>query len=691
MSKRSTEQAMLDLHATVERSARPSVEADLLALHDLTDPTRALVDTAASLVPEKAVATAVSGAIIVSNVVPGMANASTTPRSGGVETAVTVPVPKDTTEDGLAEVISLETGARVATIKHAIDGVNDNVNPLMHGRTIKLPKTVLNYHLHVETDTVPAGSNLSTEANKNNLTIGEVELLNPDYKNHPDQVRAGDKLITNYYSPNATTRSPKLKQSSTSSSKPKVNPSLRGITGQIIVPELHVGIKGHSGDQDSVSGLTGHATIKVTVPYRKTNKPVSLTGISGDTSAAGAPGRGLRGSISMKHYKHQHNAKYCSSTGHIPGSNNEEKAMNYFIICDGDSVAQAAGRVGNLEQESSISPSRIQDGGYSHNPNDAGDGGYGIAQWTPGRKILSETRRYGIKGPVYTLQTQLRLISAESRHRSPTGKININRKLRQAKNPSTAAATFEKDFEAAKDGGNLPQREANARIAKTHYETKHKKPHKNSFHRWWGTSKHRVNHTAVNPAIADAAKRYDPVSYSETMDAGHYGAKAWEMRFGKPDTADILDCTGLVTLSEYTASGGEVDDNQNTKTERETPSMWKRISFKQLAKGDIEQPNKNHVEIVTGVKGNTIYTFGAHTWRYPQPKQVGPSKDTYSPSKHFTFLRYVGPHSPLRRILPMKKLDSTSASRPANLSTHTRTKPTNGNSNPIKKLRLRNW
>ncbi len=54
----------------------------------------------------------------------------------------------------------------------------------------------------------------------------------------------------------------------------------------------------------------------------------------------------------------------------------------------GLSEVHAAGVMGNMQVESGFDPLVVQGGGTSPNPADAGSGGYGLVQWTPGAKLV---------------------------------------------------------------------------------------------------------------------------------------------------------------------------------------------------------------------------------------------------------------------------------------------------------------
>ncbi|MFZ1317541.1 MAG: phage tail tip lysozyme, partial [Candidatus Saccharimonas aalborgensis] len=74
----------------------------------------------------------------------------------------------------------------------------------------------------------------------------------------------------------------------------------------------------------------------------------------------------------------------CSSSGsgsQVSGNSNVAKMWNYFIS-KGLNDQQAAGILGNIQEESGFSPFR-QEGTYI---NDFTKGGYGIVQWTGPRR-----------------------------------------------------------------------------------------------------------------------------------------------------------------------------------------------------------------------------------------------------------------------------------------------------------------
>ena len=68
-------------------------------------------------------------------------------------------------------------------------------------------------------------------------------------------------------------------------------------------------------------------------------------------------------------------------------TNPNEQAVWRALRASGFDSAHAAAAMGNMKDESGFDPQIIQGGGHSTRPADAGGGGYGLVQWTPGRKL----------------------------------------------------------------------------------------------------------------------------------------------------------------------------------------------------------------------------------------------------------------------------------------------------------------
>lgn len=104
----------------------------------------------------------------------------------------------------------------------------------------------------------------------------------------------------------------------------------------------------------------------------------------------------------------------CSNSGGdstLHGSENLEKIYNYFIG-KGYKPFQAAGAVGNIVVESGGFPDRVQgkppEGGQK-DPSGITTG-WGLIQWTPGKKVLDVQRAANITGDISELKIQLDVI-----------------------------------------------------------------------------------------------------------------------------------------------------------------------------------------------------------------------------------------------------------------------------------------
>lgn len=144
------------------------------------------------------------------------------------------------------------------------------------------------------------------------------------------------------------------------------------------------------------------------------------------------------------------------------GSDPLKTAFDYFL---GNrlSPAQAAAVVGNLDEESSLNPVRIQTppGGTTNDPSSLTDPnvGWGIAQWSPGNKIIGIASSLGITGPIYDLATQLEIVLGEMKGTSPTGFQNLITGLQQISDITQATVFFQNNFES---GTNTPARVTDA-------------------------------------------------------------------------------------------------------------------------------------------------------------------------------------------------------------------------------------
>lgn len=87
----------------------------------------------------------------------------------------------------------------------------------------------------------------------------------------------------------------------------------------------------------------------------------------------------------------------------------DEKAVWNALRASGFDAMHAAAAMGSMQDESGFDPQIIQGGGHSTRPADAGGGGYGLVQWTPGRKLSDYigSATPSVQNEVATLKAQL--------------------------------------------------------------------------------------------------------------------------------------------------------------------------------------------------------------------------------------------------------------------------------------------
>lgn len=147
-----------------------------------------------------------------------------------------------------------------------------------------------------------------------------------------------------------------------------------------------------------------------------------------------------------------------TGAANMAGNDNIEKIFNFLYTKYVESGAppdkakiMAAGAVGNIAHESAGGqPDIIQGGRHSKNPADAGGGGYGLIQWTPGKKLLTRMEQAGISGDPSTLETQLAVIWWLSTNTSETSVKNMVKDYpNNANDPRQAADYYERTMEGA--------------------------------------------------------------------------------------------------------------------------------------------------------------------------------------------------------------------------------------------------
>lgn len=331
-----------------------------------------------------------------------------------------------------------------------------------------------------------------------------------------------------------------------------------------------------------------------------------------------------------------------STDVNLVGSGPQQQAYNFFVS-RGLTPMQSAAIVGNLMWESSgLNPTIV-------NPT---SGAYGIAQWLGDRltklKALPNYDKLNVQLG-YLWNTDLP---------SQESSFHVLSRLKAATTIEQATFSWEDSFERA--GEHMGDTAMNNRI----------KLAKNTLALYGGGAAASAGSTTASSAcpgggasgggscstgtgvakIYLCSLRYDPASYSESASGNHMGGgnPQWIKTIcpaaGNPNgtipTSCLLDCSGLVNIAVYDAFGYNLQENTNAERADEG-KLWKVVPLSQAQRGDLVQPNQNHVEIIDHIQGGTIYTFAAHTSQVPQPDQVKPA--SYPASNGFLYLHWIGP------------------------------------------------
>jgi len=151
------------------------------------------------------------------------------------------------------------------------------------------------------------------------------------------------------------------------------------------------------------------------------------------------------------------------SSTQLSGRNPAEKVWNFFID-KGLSNIQVAGIMGNLQVESSFSPTAMYPS--THGTDPTVDVAWGLGQWTNG-KAVGVKRDSGASGSILSLATQLDMMWWELNNRSPTGQQHIINKLKTIHNLSEAVIFWQIYYEGSGTQGRA-QRQAAAITWKNH-------------------------------------------------------------------------------------------------------------------------------------------------------------------------------------------------------------------------------
>ena len=129
----------------------------------------------------------------------------------------------------------------------------------------------------------------------------------------------------------------------------------------------------------------------------------------------------------------------------------DETAVWRALLGSGFDAVHAAAAMGNMKDESGFDPQIIQGGGHSTRPAAAGGGGYGLVQWTPGRKLSDY-----IGSATPTVQNEVTALKAQLDGRGPHPEKAAGDAFWAAHDTATAAAVFHLRYErsASKDSSH---------------------------------------------------------------------------------------------------------------------------------------------------------------------------------------------------------------------------------------------
>lgn len=346
----------------------------------------------------------------------------------------------------------------------------------------------------------------------------------------------------------------------------------------------------------------------------------------------------------------------CGGTGsggtsNIPGSDNQEKAFNYFVG-KGLSPAQSAGIVGNFIAESSVVPDKGEGGATVGQPTP--NVGFGIAQWTtPGRQqgLIDLAKQQG--KPVTDLNVQLDYAWQELNG----GYKGALTALQGSNSADEAADIIMVQYEAPKDhaigGPNSIRRRGFANDVLGRYGGGAAASNATSGDAQKvsvtttgcgtaGTTDCSQNGGTVKgkAAILCEARKFDPFGY--LWGGGHGDPEQFMADFNaaggySQPFKQYLDCSGLERIAIWNAfhykMPGYSTDTMNTLKD------YRAIPIENTQPGDVVW-RKGHTEIVSSPGAAT--TFGAHTDDAPPESQISEvnRKETWSLA-----YEYIGPGS----------------------------------------------
>lgn len=320
----------------------------------------------------------------------------------------------------------------------------------------------------------------------------------------------------------------------------------------------------------------------------------------------------------------------------LSGNNNLEKVYN-FMLGKGLSDFQAAGVVGNVARESGGYPNQLQGSPPGVGPNDPSGvtSGWGLIQWTPGKKVIGIATDAKETGKISELATQLNIVWWHMNDTTPTGVKNFITEYKNTTTVEQATTLYEKKMEAAGVPA-LPDRIAAAKIALKYTQS----PSSNT-----GCGAGAVAGSAIQTAINYAWPKYHPADY--TVMKPSYADAIKKAQANKEYVGGGqypgIDCGGFVTRvvrdsgldSEYNKGNGPV----NTQLQYVTSSVkWTEIHPKSASDLDaaggfaVAIKAGQHTYMYVGKNDGfetTIASASYGSWRTPMAGHEMPADPNY--------------------------------------------------------------
>jgi Phage tail lysozyme/Peptidase family M23 len=238
--------------------------------------------------------------------------------------------------------------------------------------------------------------------------------------------------------------------------------------------------------------------------------------------------------------------------GPLVGSNNQQKAFNYFAS-NGYSREQAAGIVGNMIHESGVEPARLQStapGTVTH-PSAAvnSSAGWGIVQWTPAGKMIrpSMNATDNDEAKVESLEWQLDFLHKQLEGQGPLPEGEAGRQLKASHSVGDAAYAFGRYFErfAGSENPNDPEFNERRTTAQEVFDTfagsgtatgtggcgaGNGNIVQTALSLAWDTPGHGKNRSDAKPSYQDAMPKYNGATdYDPYSDCGVFVATVMVM------------------------------------------------------------------------------------------------------------------------------------------------------------------